>query len=145
MNYDCHFGGTSAACPLVSGSAALLMSKNPALNFEAYYYILRHSAVTDLDTGSFTPPNNEYGYGRVDAFRAILSLSHGDVNNDGDISILDVTYLTSYFYRHGPAPFPSERLADVDCSGSLDGNDVTYLVDYAFRHGPPPPAPCFEF
>ncbi len=102
VNYDCHFGGTSAACPVVSGTAALLMSKDTTLNFQGYYYLLRYSAVTDLDWGTITPPNNQYGYGRVDAFRSILSISRGDINNDNVIgSAIDLTLMVDYILEAG--------------------------------------------
>jgi subtilisin family serine protease len=68
QNYDCRFGGTSAACPLVSGTAALLLSKDSTLSAAAVYYILRHSAETNLDWGTITPPHQQYGHGRLDAF-----------------------------------------------------------------------------
>jgi serine protease len=145
IDYDCRFGGTSAACPVVSGIAALLLSKDTTLGAQAIYYILRNSAQTNLDWGSITPPDNQYGYGRVDAFRAILSLSRGDVNNSGTISVSDVTSLAAYLYGFGPEPFPSVLLGDCDCSGTVNMSDVTYLVSYLHGYGPPPVKPCFEF
>ncbi|MBD3404239.1 S8 family serine peptidase [candidate division GN15 bacterium] len=72
--YHCWFGGTSAAAPVVAGVAALLLSKDSALSTEAVYYILENSAVRDLDWGSIPEYHLEYGYGRVDAFRAVLSI-----------------------------------------------------------------------
>ncbi len=149
-HYDCHVGGTSAACPIVSGTAALLLARDSTLSAQQVYDILRGSAVTELDWGSLTDtPHVQYGYGRVDAFRAVLSISRGDINNDGAdlIDISDLVYLVDWISVGGPAPFPSPMLADVNCSGGLPGDvaDVVYLVEYMFTGGPPPVRPCFEF
>lgn len=35
QDYDCHFGGASAACPLVAGTAALLLAKDSTLSAAA--------------------------------------------------------------------------------------------------------------
>lgn len=146
-DYYCSFGGTSAAAPIVSGVAALLISKDSSLFAYEIYDILRFSAVTELDSDTITPPDTAYGYGRVDAFRAILSISRGDLNNDNDIAtVLDLTYLIDRIYRGGADPFPSPLMGDLNCDGSANNIvDLTYLVDRIFRGGPPPINPCYEF
>ena len=146
-DYDCHFGGTSAACPVVAGTAALLLAKDSTLSAQAVYYILRKSAERNLEWGVVDTPSTQYGYGRVDAFRAVLSISRdGDVNGlDGGPDIADLVYLVNYMFRDGPAPFPSELLGDLDCSGDLDVADALYLVNYMFKSGPAFPYPCFEY
>lgn len=148
IDYDCNFGGTSAAAPIVSGVASLIISKDSNLTAQEVYDILKLSAVTDLDWGTITPPNNQYGFGRVDAFRAILSISRGDLNNDNDIAtVLDLTYLIDRIYRGGADPFPSPLMGDLNCDGSANNIvDLTYLVDFIFRgSGLPPINPCYEF
>lgn len=148
VDYNCKFGGTSAACPVVSGTASLILSKDSTLTVDEVYNILDSSAVTDLDWGPLPDtPSVEYGYGRVDAFRAILSLSHGNVDNDalGQINVGDLTYLVDFLWRGGPAPFPSLLLGDCDCDRYVNLGDVTYLIAYLFQEGPPPPKPCFAF
>ncbi|HWR81830.1 MAG TPA: S8 family serine peptidase [Candidatus Deferrimicrobium sp.] len=148
-DYDCHFGGTSGACPVVSGTAALIMSKDSTLNFQGFYYILKYSAETDLDWGSITPPDVEYGYGRVDAFRAVLSISRGNVDNiigpAGEFDVSDLTFLVAYVFGTGQPPFPSVLLGDCDCDAAVTVTDVTYLTDFLFSIGPPPVRPCFEY
>ncbi len=146
-DYVCHFSGTSAACPVVAGTAALLLAKDSTLNAAAVYYILRNSAVTDLDWGTITPPNTQYGYGRVDAFRAILSISRGNIDNSADcaIDISDLVYLVDYRYCGGPAPHPSVLLADWNCDGVVDVSDEVCLIEYMFLDGDLPISPCFEF
>lgn len=62
--------GTSMATPHVAGIAALLLSAQPMLNITATLYALTHTA-KPLST---TLPNNESGWGRVDAYRAVLSV-----------------------------------------------------------------------
>ncbi len=47
-NYNCRFSGTSAASPLVSGLASILISRRPDLTAEQIYDIFRYSAVTEL-------------------------------------------------------------------------------------------------
>ncbi len=68
-NYMSNFGGTSAACPQVSGVAALLLSLNPALTEVQVKQILQQSA-TDMGTAGF---DNTFGYGRVNAHAALLN------------------------------------------------------------------------
>jgi subtilisin family serine protease len=143
-DYDCHFGGTSAACPIVAGIASLLIARNPNLTVDEIYDILKFSAVTELDWGTITPPDYEYGYGRVDAFRAMLAICHGDANNDGNVNIGDGVHINNYIFKDGPAPQPDVLTGDANCDGTVNTGDVCYIVNYIF-HGGPAPQICFEY
>ncbi len=92
MNHGwvCSFGGTSAACPLVSGIAALLISRRPDLTSAQVYDVIRYSARTELALDTIVPPDIYYGWGKVDAFRALLAVSRGDANNSKLINIQDI-------------------------------------------------------
>lgn len=147
VNYDCKFGGTSAAEPVVAGVAALILSYDSNLTADRVYDILRHSATTDLDWGTITPHDNEYGYGRVDAFRAILSLARGDMNADGKANLSDLTLLIAQVYQGGAGGFPDIRLGNCDCSGDgkINLSDVTTLIDHVYVNHTPLPLPCFNY
>lgn len=68
-NYTNTFGGTSAACPQVSGVAALMLSANPNLTETQVRNILQNTA-TDMGTAGF---DNTFGFGRVNACAAITA------------------------------------------------------------------------
>ncbi|HDL02827.1 MAG TPA: hypothetical protein ENH25_01700, partial [candidate division Zixibacteria bacterium] len=61
----------------------------------------------------------------------------GDVNNDGSINILDITYIINYLYKGGPAPIFPEA-SDVDNSGSINILDISYIISYLYKGGPEP-------
>lgn len=77
-DYTSSFGGTSSACPLAAGVAALLLQANPTLSWRDVKEILMRSA-TPVDTGSTTWVNNaagiafstQYGAGMVNATGAV--------------------------------------------------------------------------
>ncbi len=66
-NYVTTFGGTSAACPQVSGVAALMLSVNQSLTEAQIVNILRNTA-TDMGGAGF---DNTFGFGRLNAQAAI--------------------------------------------------------------------------
>lgn len=77
-NYTKHFGGTSSACPLVSGVCALMLQANPNLGWRDVKEILIRSARkihrTDPDwsvNGAGISFNHKYGAGMVDAAAAV--------------------------------------------------------------------------
>ena len=146
-DYFCSFNGTSAAAPLVSGTASLILSFDYNLTNDEVYDILRNSAVTELESGTITPPDTAYGYGRVDAFRAILSLARGDMNATGTINLADITLLIDYVYQNGPEGFPDERLGNCNCSmdGKINLADINLLIDHVYLSHAPLPLPCFDY
>ncbi len=68
--YD-SWDGTSMATPHVTGVIALMFQMNPALDYSTIYDILTNYGV-DHPAGS-SYPNNDYGWGRINALRAIES------------------------------------------------------------------------
>jgi uncharacterized repeat protein (TIGR01451 family) len=63
--------GTSMAAPHVTGLAALLFQAQPGLSLSAAEQAMTSNAVPLGDP----IPNNDYGWGRIDAYNAVLSIS----------------------------------------------------------------------
>lgn len=149
--YFSGFGGTSAACPQVAGIAALVMSRRPDVADSNYtiYNILKHSAVDQVGPPDGLYPDlpgwdQYYGWGRVNAFRALLAVCRGDADNSGVINLLDATYIINWLYKGHPAPQPDPLMADANCSGTMNMLDATYIINYLYKGGPPPPI-CFNY
>ncbi len=79
-DYVQNFNGTSSACPMVSGVAALILAENPCLSHTQVQDIIEQTTQkvrTDLYTYSTTGGrpngtwNNQMGYGLVDAEAAV--------------------------------------------------------------------------
>ncbi len=72
--YTYGFGGTSSACPAVSGVAALVMSVNPNLTYKQVICVLQESAdqIGAVD-GAYNAAHHSavFGYGRVNALKAV--------------------------------------------------------------------------
>ncbi len=74
LAYTGHFGGTSAAAPLVSGLAALILSMQPTMDQMSVFNNITCSA---QDVGGYTYTNSYHagmGYGRINAFNSIMNL-----------------------------------------------------------------------
>ena len=63
------WSGTSMASPHVTGAVAVMLQKNPFMDFDTIYNILTESAYQPPQGGTF--PNNNYGWGRIDLLAAI--------------------------------------------------------------------------
>ncbi|MEW5989205.1 MAG: S8 family serine peptidase, partial [Chloroflexota bacterium] len=64
------FSGTSAATPHVAATAALLLARNPNLTNAEIHQILRDTV--DEPVPGLDYPNWRYGWGRINAYQAIL-------------------------------------------------------------------------
>ncbi len=74
QNYTNSFGGTSSACPLAAGVAALVLSVNPNLTWSEVRDVLEHSAdKIDTANGEYDGSGRSifYGFGRVNARAAV--------------------------------------------------------------------------
>jgi subtilisin family serine protease len=115
--------GTSMATPHVAGAVALLWSKLPSLrhNITATENILNDSAVHISSTacGAAGPPNNVYGFGRIDILAAANHL-----------------LLTGAVSRkvHGAAgtfdiPLPLSGEPGVECRSTSGNHSVVFTFD----------------
>ncbi|MFG3817898.1 S-layer homology domain-containing protein [Limnothrix redekei LRLZ20PSL1] len=83
-DFTADFGGTSSACPVVAGVAALVLSANPNLTAREVKQILESTADKIVDTnadpqfgfryGSYDSRgfSRWFGYGKVNAYKAVL-------------------------------------------------------------------------
>jgi hypothetical protein len=149
-DYTQRFSGTSAACPQVAAVASLLLARRPGLvrispgwgqasTADTIKTILYKSA---NDLGA-TGRDNYYGWGRVNAYRALLSIIRGDVDNNGVYDIFDVIMEIDIAFSGGQATL-DDRTSDVNCDNFADVFDVIYLLGVVYSGAPLPP-PCFLY
>jgi C1A family cysteine protease len=64
----------------------------------------------------------------------------GDVNNDEDLNLFDITHLITFLYLGGPPPEPLIK-ADVNSDGNINIFDIAYIISYLYLGGPAPDCP----
>ncbi|HOD66135.1 MAG TPA: M1 family aminopeptidase [candidate division Zixibacteria bacterium] len=103
---------------------------------------------TTSDTGRFAftvfVDDNSYSYtDQVDftLYAAPSAGKPGDVTNDGQVNVADLTLLIDFLFRGGEPPVILNS-ADVNGSCDISVADVTYLVAHLFRGGPAPLPGC---
>jgi hypothetical protein len=70
-------------------------------------------------------------------FRIYVWKFHGDLNWDGMINILDISYFIKYLYLSGPRPFPEPVVGDCNCDRRVDILDIAAIIDYLYRGAGP--------
>jgi serine protease len=134
-NYDCKFGGTSAACPEVAGIIALLLLRQPELigQTEAIRSLIKASCDDQVGDAYDTPGWDQYyGSGRVNALKAMVNSCNtcGDADNSGVINVSDVVFLIAYIFSGGPVPGDCSYwrgLGDANGDGTINISDAVYL------------------
>jgi subtilisin family serine protease len=148
-NYNCYMYGTSFSAPLVAGIAAKVLMRRPGLlgppqakdSAEVIYDVIRYSSSrTQYGASAYDTSrvNHTVGWGRVNASRALLSVAHGDANNDALITIGDAVFIINYIFADGPGPSPHLLMGDADGSGGLSIGDAVYVINHVFGGGPAP-------
>ncbi len=150
--------GTSLAAPHAAAAAALLKTWDKSLNQAEIYEIFKQHAVDLGDKGFDTT----YGWGMIDMSdfdinatyvrpteppvpteaptevpvptQAPCSYVLGDVDGNGTVNTLDVTYLMRALAMLD-TPFSEQELlrGDVDRNGSTGANDVVLIRQYLVR------------
>jgi hypothetical protein len=64
----------------------------------------------------------------------------GDVNDDGKVNLLDISYIIRSLYQGGPKPDPLES-ADVNSDGKMNLLDISYIIRNLYQQGPAPNCP----
>jgi subtilisin family serine protease len=142
------FFGTSAAAPHAAGIAALLLDCNASLTRTQLRDALLNKAV-DLGPAG---PDNDFGYGRLDALASATSAGctaggptatataiatrtptparlYGDANCDGDVSSVDAAVILQLVAGIiGSLNCPQN--ADVDRDGSVTAVDAAIILQY---------------
>lgn len=98
---------------------------------ERYYFCIRAYD----EVGNASPLSNSPMVMVQDSFNC--SYLPGDVNGNGVVNMLDVSYLITFIYKDGPAAIPAVA-GDVDGSLSVNILDVSYLTRYLYRDGDKP-------
>jgi subtilisin family serine protease len=71
-NQTVALSGTSMAAPITTGAIALYLEKNPTATFEMVKAAIMGNAIVDTLVTKFgAMPNNHFGYGRLDIYKAM--------------------------------------------------------------------------
>jgi len=160
VNYADKFGGTSASAPQVAGAATMVISHELKINYrpdlsaqqvkEVLYYSSDDNEAREWDDSLRYDPR--FGWGRLNAMKALVAIARGDINKDGRIALTVIVHLVNYvFDKDRPAtgclgsdpgncwtPTPHKGLGNANCDSwhSISVADVIYLTDFVFNNPP---------
>ncbi len=138
-DYTRYFGGTSAATPIAAGVAALVLSVNPDLTYLELKDILQSTAEKVGEIEYVDGHDDHYGYGRVNALRAVAVAKYGRDNPDGAPCALD---LNCRDVCRSDQPDGGEPACATTCAVAEDcSEDHDCLAGYC---GPEQPEPVIE-
>lgn len=131
--------GTSMAAPTVAGIIALWLQANPKLSVSQVKHIIASTAIHDRFTNGAN--RDQFGpNGKINAFDGLMMVlkamepMKGDVNEDGEVNILDVTTLIHYLLSGDDEINP--WAADVNGNGTINISDLTDLINVLLYVGP---------
>lgn len=106
--------GTSMAAPHAAGLAALLLQASPALAGNTIANIIKNSAIP---LGS-PIPNNVYGWGRIDAYNAVMSVAAAGVLQGAVTNAANGTPIAGALVQMTPNPGGATVSASTNSSGA---------------------------
>jgi subtilisin family serine protease len=121
----CDFGGTSGACPIAAGIAALILSIEPELTNEEVRHFLERSAKDLGEPGR----DDYYGWGRVDAWAALdmVLAKRCDLNNDWEVDDHDLAMLNAAIDTND---LSADIAPPAKRDGVVDELDLDLLMQY---------------
>lgn len=127
-NYTGTFGGTSSACPLVSGVAALVLSTNTNLTSAQVQSILETTA-DDMGSNGF---DVEFGHGRVNAHQAVLAANGGGTPTPSCVGTNVTFTLNTDRYGYETSWSLTNSSGSVVHSGAINSyaNSQTYTFNW---------------
>ncbi|MBL4655328.1 MAG: S8 family peptidase [Bacteroidia bacterium] len=129
--YTSKNGATSYSSPVVAGIAALYLDKYPTASYKDINRAIRMSATEDSFTG--TTPNTDWGYGKVDGYRALTMFAPtltptatATTICNGDSTTLSTTGSINYWWAISTAA--SDTIASNTSIIVTPGVTSTYIL-----------------
>ena len=129
--------GTSMSAPVVTGAVALMLQVNPLLSVSDVRAVLKRTSVIDSYVANDEP--ERWGSGKLNVQAAIAdvidnTLLPGDVNQDHDVNIVDVSQVIEMILGDISHYDAVELMcADVNHDCSISISDVSYIIDLILR------------
>ncbi|HPG42025.1 MAG TPA: S8 family serine peptidase [bacterium] len=115
--------GTSYSNPLIAGVCALLLEAHPHWTpMQIREALIRTAARTDS-------PDNNYGWGLVDALAALHYRQPGDVNGDDLLNTDDVNLIAQFILATIQPDADTFKQADLNNDSLLDIRDLVLLIN----------------
>ncbi|PGL68979.1 S8 family serine peptidase [Bacillus sp. AFS055030] len=132
--YEGGWNGTSMAGPHTSGLVALLRQANSSLTIDEIEKIIEQTATPCTDSAYPTTPNNGYGYGVINAFKAVTSVLNGISEIKGRVST-DAKDTVPPTFKHIPVKETYEGLQQ-DLKLDVQDNVSVEKVELQYRNNP---------
>lgn len=131
-DYDSTFGGTSSACPLVAGVAALVLSANPQLTAREVRQILEQTADKIVDTN----PDPQFGFrkGTYEANGRCDWFGYGKVNAEKAVQAAVSRRLSAYRTRQWLPALNNNKVAIPDGTASGVSSRVSMTQSGAVKN-----------
>ncbi|MFF2877683.1 S8 family serine peptidase [Gottfriedia sp. NPDC057991] len=132
--YEGGWNGTSMAGPHTSGLVALLLQTNSSLTVSEIERIIKETATPCTDSQYPETPNNGYGYGVINAFKAVTSVMTGLSDIKGQVSE-DAEDTVPPTFNHIPV---KEAFEGMDQKLTIDVQDNISLgsVELQYKNNP---------